>query len=94
MFLGLSTRAAIFRRLRAARLAPRIAPWIALAFLGACAPRPSLNAGPDPLDPAAPAPRMKARSFVESYASRRPVEPSTPWLDAGRLPLRGAGQDR
>lgn len=90
MFLALSTRAAIFRRLRAARLAP----WIALALLGACAPRLSPGVGPDPVDPAAPAPRLRARSFVESYVSRRPVEPSTRWFDAGRKPLRGAGQDQ
>jgi hypothetical protein len=89
MFLALSTRAANFWRLRAAR----IAPWIALAFLGACAPQPSLSAGPNPVDPAAPAPSMKSRRFVDSYVSRRPVEPSTHWFDAGRVNIRG-GQEQ
>jgi hypothetical protein len=90
MPLELFARAAIFWRLRATRMAP----WVALAFLGACAPQPSLNAGPDPVDPAAPAPRMRARSFVESYVSRRPVEPSTRWFDAAPTTPRGAGQGR
>lgn len=90
MFIDLSTRAAIFRRLRGAR----IAPWVALAFLGACAPRLSPGVGPDAVDPAATAPRMKARSFVESYVSRRPVEPSTRWFDAAPTTPRGAGQGR
>lgn len=90
MFLALSMRAAIFRRLRTARLAP----WIALAFLGACAPQPSLNADPDPVDPAAPAPSIKAHPFVKSYASRRPIEPSTLWSDAAPTTSRGARQER
>jgi len=90
MFFALSTRAAVFRRLRAAQ----IAPWIVLAFLGACAPRPAPGVGPDPVDPAATAPRLRARSFVESYVSRRPVEPSTRWFDAVPTTPRGSGQPR
>ncbi len=90
MFTDLFTRAAISGRLRAAG----IAPWVALALLGACAPRLSPGVGPDAVDPAAAAPRVKARSFPQSYVTRRPVEPSTRWFDTAPTIPHGAGQGR
>lgn len=90
MLMDLFARTAIFWRLRATRMAP----WAALAFLGACAPGSAPGVGPDPVDPDAPASRMKAHSFLDSYVSRRPVEPSTRWSNAAPTTLRGSEQPR
>jgi hypothetical protein len=90
MFTDLFTRAAISRRLRGAG----VAPWVALALLGACAPRYAPGVGPDAVDPAAAAPSVKAHPFPQSYVARRPVEPSTRWFDAAPTKARGAGQER
>lgn len=52
-------------------------------LLAACAPRTAPLVGPDPVDPAASTPTLKTRAFLQSYASQRPVEPSTPWKQEG-----------
>lgn len=50
-------------------------------LLAACAPGTTPLVGPDPVDPAAPTRALKARAFLQSYAPRRPVEPTTPWKE-------------
>ncbi|MEF3367085.1 hypothetical protein V3H18_11130 [Methylocystis sp. 9N] len=52
-------------------------------LLAACAPRTPPLVGPNPVEPAAPTRALKARSLLQPYASRRPVEPTTPWKQEG-----------
>ena len=55
---------------------------ISLALLlAACAPRTAPVVGPDPLNPTAASPKMKPRSFLESYVFRRPIAPGTSWKE-------------
>lgn len=50
---------------------------IVAAFLQGCAaPLPSPSVGPDPSNPAAPAPRVGYRSTIAPFTSMRPVEPA------------------
>lgn len=52
-------------------------------LLAACAPKTAPLIGPDPVDPAVSTSTLKTRAFLQSYASRRPVEPTTPWKQVG-----------
>jgi hypothetical protein len=78
MFPQIFVRAVVPWRLRAGQ----ITAFSALLLLGACVPRPAPVAGPDPVDPTAAVPGMKAGAYTKSYVSRRPVEPSTRWTRA------------
>lgn len=80
MFPYFPAAAAGLGRLRGAKASGLTALALLLA---ACAPRTAPLVGPDPVDPAASTPTLKTRAFLQSYASQRPVEPTTPWKQEG-----------
>lgn len=73
--------AAIMRRSRRTK----IPQWMALAGIlaivaGCVSERPALLAGQDPANPHTRVQQIRERTGIETYQSRRPVEPS-PWRE-------------